>query len=104
MSGRIAAGLLHAALAAALVSGCAATAPSSSPSSPSSPQAGTPSRNSAPRTVNRNLSGYSLAFKQGYVAGCDSAGTGARQRDESRYKSDLDYTMGWNDGFSVCRR
>ena len=96
----LAAAGLRAVLIAALLSGCAETGPSPSKSAPT--QAAAPSK--APRTINRNLSGYSVAFKQGYVAGCDSAGSGTRYRDEGRYKSDLDYTMGWNDGFSLCKR
>lgn len=52
-----------------------------------------------------NLSGFSPSFKQGYNDGCVSAGTrnGAR-RDEGRYKTEADYMMGWNDGYSACRR
>ena len=50
-----------------------------------------------------NLSGYSQAFKQGYADGCDSAGA-RKRRDEERYKAEADYKMGWNDGYSVCRR
>ena len=50
-----------------------------------------------------NLSGYNAAFKQGYSDGCASAGS-RRRRDESRFQSDADYSMGWNDGYSVCRR
>jgi len=50
-----------------------------------------------------NLSGYSAAFKQGYSDGCESVGSRQR-RDEKRFKTDADYTMGWNDGFSVCQR
>ena len=84
-------------LLAGLVAGCAATAPSSSPPSPQR-EARAPAR-----TIDRNLSGFPLAFRQGYVDGCDS-GTGDRRRDDGRYKGDLDYTMGWNDGYAVCRR
>ena len=51
-----------------------------------------------------NLSGYSAAFKQGYSDGCESAGSRGQRRDESRFKTDADYMMGWNDGFSVCQR
>lgn len=92
------AALLCASLLVVFVAGCAATpAPSRSPQ-PSSAKA------DQPRSINRNLSGYSVAFKQGYVAGCDSAGSGIRRRDEGRYKVDADYTMGWNDGYSGCRR
>ena len=51
-----------------------------------------------------NLSGYSAAFKQGYSDGCESAGSRGQRRDESRFKTEADYMMGWNDGFSVCQR
>lgn len=51
-----------------------------------------------------NLSGYSSTFKQGYADGCESADARAQRRDEGRYKADADYMMGWNDGYSVCRR
>lgn len=61
---------------------------------------GTPERRSSPV----NLSGYSPEFKQGYADGCDSAGGRARRRDERRYKAEPEYTMGWNDGNSVCNR
>ena len=54
--------------------------------------------------ANVNLSGFSPAFKQGYAAGCDSARSGRRRRDESRYEADADYLTGWNDGYSICRR
>ena len=49
-----------------------------------------------------NLSGYNAAFKQGYSDGCSSAGGSSQRRDNARYKTDTDYMMGWNDGFSVC--
>jgi len=94
------------ALLAALIAGCATT----SPAPPSRTQSSQPRVSQAepgaqaPRTINRNLSGYSPAFKQGYVEGCESAGSGTQRRNESRYKSDMDYSMGWNDGYSVCRR
>ena len=50
-----------------------------------------------------NQSGYSDTFKQGYAEGCESAG-GRQQRNEGRYKTEADYMMGWNDGFSACRK
>jgi hypothetical protein len=70
-------------LAAAGLAGCAAPEPA------------------APRV---NLGGYSDAFKQGYAEGCESAGGAGRRRNESRYQTEADYMMGWNDGFSACRR
>jgi len=51
-----------------------------------------------------NQSGYSETFRQGYADGCDSAGARSQRRDESRYKTEADYMMGWNDGYSACRR
>ncbi len=91
-------------LLAVLLAGCAATAPFPSGSPSSQPATTGESRAEAPKAPNRNLSGYSMAFRQGYVEGCDSAGSRSRHRDEGRYKNDLDYLMGWNDGYSVCRR
>jgi len=73
-----------AALLAALLTGCAAT--------------------ESPRAQLVNQSGYSDTFKQGYAEGCESAGSRGQRRNESRYKTEADYMMGWNDGFSACRR
>jgi len=58
----------------------------------------------ATRHAQVNQGGYSASFKQGYTEGCESAGAGFRRRDEGRYKTEADYMMGWNDGFSACRR
>ena len=73
-----------------LVSGCATTDQGKS-------AAPTPSTRSA--TPGYNLSGYPEGFKQGYADACASP----RRRNSDRYKSDNDYSMGWNDGQSVCR-
>ena len=56
---------------------------------------------STPRQVNQ--SGYSTAFKQGYADGCDSVRS-VRRRDEQRFQTEADYMIGWNDGYSICRR
>ncbi len=69
----------------ALLAGCAATEP-------------------APPPPQVNLGGYSDTFKQGYAEGCESANSRGQRRNESRYKTEADYMMGWNDGFSACRR
>jgi len=51
-----------------------------------------------------NLTGYSPAFKDGYIDGCETAKkTSYGLRDERRFSTDSQYRMGWNDGFSVCR-
>jgi hypothetical protein len=57
-----------------------------------------------PKPPQVNLGGYSEAFKQGYAEGCESAGARSQRRNESRYKTEADYMMGWNDGYSACRR
>jgi hypothetical protein len=88
-------------LLGALLGGCAAVAP---PPPSSRQQAAREARATAPRAVDRNLSGFPLAFRQGYADGCGSAGVRDRHRDEGRYKNDLNYMMGWNDGYSVCRQ
>jgi hypothetical protein len=51
-----------------------------------------------------NLTGYSPAFKDGYIDGCETAKkTSYSFKDERRFSTDSQYRMGWNDGFSVCR-
>ncbi|MDN5752605.1 MAG: hypothetical protein L0H15_04885 [Nitrosospira sp.] len=51
-----------------------------------------------------NLAGYSPAFKDGYIDGCETAKQSSyAAKDERRFSSDNQYRMGWNDGFSVCR-
>ncbi len=58
----------------------------------------------APRTnANVNLSGYPPAFKDGFSDGCESF-RGNYRRDNSRFGKDNDYTLGWQDGYSICRR
>lgn len=51
-----------------------------------------------------NLSGFPPAFHQGYMEGCESAGTRHMHRDEGRYRKDENYMQGWNDGYSICQR
>lgn len=51
-----------------------------------------------------NLTGYSPAFKDGYIDGCETAKkTSYGLKNERRFSADSQYRMGWNDGFSVCR-
>jgi len=52
--------------------------------------------------ANVNLSGYSLAFRQGYADGCASS-SGRQQQDAQRYAGDADYRQGWQDGRAICR-
>ena len=94
------------AVSLALVAGCASTPPGGGPSTPGQPQSTQPQPQAQQRRPppDRNLGGFSVAFREGYVDGCSSGRNGATRRDESRYKLEMDYVMGWNDGFSVCRR
>lgn len=51
-----------------------------------------------------NLIGYSPAFKEGYIDGCETAKkTRYGLKDEGRFSADAQYRLGWNDGFSLCR-
>ena len=67
------------------------------------PERPSPAGAPAPERPNINLSGYSASFKQGYAQGCDSARQ-TRTQDAERYRTDTDYMMGWNDGYSMCGR
>jgi len=48
--------------------------------------------------------GHSPSFRWGYADGCGSAGSRSQLRNEVSYNTEADYMMGWNDGFSVCRK
>ncbi|MEO8991866.1 MAG: hypothetical protein ABI284_06850 [Nitrosospira sp.] len=50
-----------------------------------------------------NLTGYSPAFKDGYIDGCETAKkTRFGLKDKNRFATDAQYKLGWNDGFSIC--
>ena len=52
-----------------------------------------------------NLTGYPPAVREGYIDGCESAkNTSYARKDASRMSSDAQYSMGWNDGFSICKK
>ena len=51
-----------------------------------------------------NLAGYPPAVRQGYIDGCESAkGTQYARKDAKRFAGDAQYSMGWNDGFGICK-
>jgi hypothetical protein len=86
--------------AVVLITACASTqAPSPAGSSgPGSTTGGT-----APRTnAGVNLSGYPPSFKDGFSDGCESL-RGNYRRD-NRFGKDNNYTLGWQDGYSICGR
>jgi hypothetical protein len=95
-------GLLGAVMLLTLLAGCG-TALFDRKSEPAAQERARESAQEQQPTAPVNLSGYSPSFRQGYSDGCDSAGSRQR-RNESRYKTESDYMMGWNDGFSVCQR
>ncbi|SCX41956.1 hypothetical protein [Nitrosospira sp. Nsp1] len=73
--------------------GCAATRQSERPPGP------------MPATTRPvyNLTGYSPAFKDGYIDGCETAKkTRFGFKNKSRFAADAQYKLGWNDGFSIC--
>ena len=52
-----------------------------------------------------NLTGYPPAVRDGYIDGCESAKASAwARKDGPRMQSDPQYSMGWNDGFSICQK
>lgn len=97
-----------------LLNSCAPTAPLPPPSKPALPL---PESQTAPAPTQRptgplppstrptyNLSGYPPATKEGYIDGCETAKkTRYGYKDEQRYQNDVQYRMGWEDGFAICR-
>jgi hypothetical protein len=76
------------------VAGCTTTGQSQRPAGPLPPST----------RPAYNLTGYSAAFKDGYIDGCETAKkTAYGLKDERRFSADSQYRMGWNDGFGVCR-
>ena len=83
-----------------LAAGCAAVP--SAPLAPETPtQAGERRAKAARPTY--NLTGYPPAVRDGYIDGCESAkNTHYARKDDQRMSGDPQYSMGWNDGFSIC--
>lgn len=92
-----------AALVALVVASCAVTPPAP-PTKPETPQAATKRRAEAPKPT-YNLTGYPPAVREGYIDGCESAKHSQyAHKDTARMANDAQYSMGWNDGFSICGR
>jgi hypothetical protein len=50
-----------------------------------------------------NLAGYSAAFRDGYIDGCETAKkTRYSAKNQRRFSTDPQYRSGWKDGFSLC--
>ena len=80
-----------------LVAGCAAI-------TPETPQQAQQQRAKATRPT-YNLAGYPPAVKEGYIDGCETAKHSQyAHKDAKRMADDPQYSMGWNDGFGICRK
>ena len=95
--------ILLAALAVALVAGCASVPPAGPGNGGKAAEAPPVPRHAEPPPPNVNLSGFPLPYRQGYADGCASA-TGPQRRDAQRYAQDGNYRTGWTDGASLCRK
>ena len=85
------------------IAGCATTGQDQRPPEPVQDQRPPGPLPSSTRPA-YNLTGYSPAFKDGYIDGCETAKkTSYGLKNERRFSADSQYRMGWNDGFSVCR-
>jgi hypothetical protein len=85
------------------IGGCATAIvpPSSKPETPAQAQE---RRGQASRPA-YNLAGYPPAVREGYIDGCESAKrTQYARKDARRFAEDGQYSMGWNDGFSICKK
>jgi len=73
------------------------------PPAEETPQQATQRRAKAPRPT-YNLAGYPPAVRDGYIDGCETAKKSEfGRKDEKRFAADASYSMGWNDGFSICK-
>ena len=87
-----------------LAAACAAPRIAPPPDKPETPAAAQQRRQQASRPT-YNLAGYPPAVREGYIDGCESAKkTQYARKDAKRMTSDPQYSMGWNDGFSICSR
>ena len=94
---RFQARIVACAIAVAFIASGCVTAPVAPP-----PAAPLP-RNAEPPPPPINLSGFPLAYRQGYADGCASA-SGAERKDSERSANDPNYRTGWQDGVALCRR
>jgi hypothetical protein len=88
-----------------IVSGCGfgSRLPEPEPQKAESPKEAIERRTRAARPT-YNLTGYPPAVRDGYIDGCESAKkTSFARKDARRIADDAQYSMGWNDGFSLCK-
>ena len=91
-------------LALLLAAACATPYRAPPPEQPEAPAAAQARRQQAARPT-YNLTGYPPAVRDGYIDGCETAKkTQYARKDAKRIASDSQYEMGWNDGYSICRK
>ena len=74
------------------------------PDRPESPVQALERRTKASRPT-YNLTGYPPAVRDGYIDGCETAKRSEYARkDAQRFAADAQYSMGWNDGFGICKK
>ena len=82
--------------------GCATVIVPPPPSKPETPAQAEARRAQASRPT-YNLAGYPPAVRDGYIDGCETAKrTSYARKDAKRFAEDAQYSMGWNDGHSIC--
>jgi hypothetical protein len=91
------------------VAGCAVRGPTTpsevAPSTTVETPAQADERRASASRPTYNLTGYPPAVREGYIDGCESAkGTQYARKDASRMSNDAQYSMGWNDGFGICKK
>ena len=87
-----------------LAAGCAMVPPAPDATKPETPTEATERRAKASRPT-YNLTGYPPAVRDGYIDGCETAkNTPYARKDAKRMSGDPQYSMGWNDGFSICKK
>ena len=87
-----------------LASGCGMVPPAPDITKPETPKESTERRAKAARPT-YNLTGYPPAVRDGYIDGCESAKKSEyAKKDARRIAADPQYSMGWNDGFSICNK
>ena len=87
-----------------IVSGCgvAPRLPEPETQRVETPKEATERRTKASRPA-YNLTGYPPAVRDGYIDGCESAKDTSYARKDAKRMADPQYSMGWNDGFSICK-
>ena len=100
---RIRRALCTSALLGLLAAGCATSPVGPPPATPyGTPTPSQPRGNPNP-PANLNLQGFPLEYRQGYADGCASV-SGQERKDAARFKSDVQYRSGWQEGNALCKR